>query len=71
MTTITPDSLAWHHAGLDAFAIIDHYTIRDAILSNPYAPFRYAIYEQIDGDEVHRDSFRTIDEVVAYLNDAQ
>lgn len=65
---IKPTDLRWIHDGLDAFTIVDHYTIRDAILRDRNAENRYAIYSQIDGDEVHLTSVKTIDDVTDYLN---
>ena len=66
---ITPDDLCWHHKGTTVFAIHSDYTITDAILSNPKnTETRYSIYAQYEGDEIHLESYPTIDDVLAYLN---
>ena len=65
---MTTENLHWIHDGLDAFTIVDNYTIRDAILRDRNTTNRYAIYQQIDGDEVHLTSVKTIDDVIDYLN---
>jgi hypothetical protein len=66
---ITADDLHWHHAGTDAFAIVNTYTITDAILRDRNANPRYAIYTQIDGDEVHLTSYHYLDDIIDYLNE--
>lgn len=68
---MTTENLHWIHDGLDAFSIVDNYTIRDAILRDRNTTNRYAIYKQIEGDEVHLHTTNDLDDALAYIHKDQ
>ena len=65
---MTTKNLHWTHNGLDAFAIVDSYTITDAILRDRNTQNRYNIYQQLDGDEVLVHTTNDLDDAVNYIN---